>query len=234
MKISISHSLINAISVQALSIVHHLNVIEKTHPLFKGIKDSIRTPSTNDIFNSLLESKVSKMGTIVKTEDSIDIEINDDFIIEAYALGTGLVIKSLKPVADLLLIHKQHEVHVNQFEERWRDVPETFNADDLIFKHTTSDNNSLDTDLSTVDNWKLIHIENSKEGVWWLPSCHNSLIILVKSTTWHNYKLDKTFVLCPNNTIRILGTTLDQDTLVNTSGLPKELIEAVRKHYFSS
>ena len=234
MKISISHNLLNAVSVQALSIVHHLNVIEKTHPLFKNIKDSIRTPSTNDIFNTFLKAKVSKIGTIVTTKDSVDIEINDDFIIEAYALSTNLVIKSLKPVADLLLIHKQHEVHVNQFEERWRDVPETFNADDLIFKRTTSDNNSLDTDLSTVDDWKLIYVENSKEGIQWLPSRYNSPIILVKSTTWHNYKLDKTFVLCPNNTIRILGTTLDQDTLVNISGLPKELIEAVRKHYFSS
>lgn len=234
MKISISHNLLNAVSVQALSIVHHLNVIEKTHPLFKGIKENILVPPVTEIFNSLLESKVSKMGTIVKTEDSIDIEINDDFIIEAYALGTSLVIKSLKPVADLLLIHKQHEVHVNQFEERWRDVPETFNADDLIFKRTTSDNNSLDTDLSTVDDWKLVYVEDSKEGIQWLPSRYNSPIILVKSTTWHNYKLDKTFVSCPNNTIRILGTTLDQDTLVNISGLPKELIEAIRKHYFSS
>ena len=139
MKISISHSLLNAVSVQALSIVQHLSLIEKTHPLFKGIKENIPVPPVTEIFNSLLESKVSKIGTIVTTKDSVDIEINDDFIIEAYALSTNLVIKSLKPVADLLLIHKQHEVHVNQFEERWRDVPETFNADDLIFKRTTEE-----------------------------------------------------------------------------------------------
>lgn len=125
MKISISHSLLNAISVQVSSIFHHMDLIEKTHPVFKNIKDSIRTPSTNDIFNTFLKAKVSKIGTIVTTKDSVDIEINDDFIIEAYALSTNLVIKSLKPLADLVLIHKQHEVHVNQFEERWRDVPET-------------------------------------------------------------------------------------------------------------
>ena len=139
MKISISHSLLNAVSVQALSIVQHLSLIEKTHPLFKGIKENIPVPPVTEIFNSLLESKVSKMGTIVKTEDSVDIEINDDFIIEAYALGTSLVIKSLRPLADLLLVHKQHEVHVNEFEKRWKDVPETFNANILIFKRTTEE-----------------------------------------------------------------------------------------------
>ena len=123
MKISISHSLINAISVQVSSIFHHMDLIEKTHPVFKN---SIGTPpSANDIFTSFLKDKVSKIGTIVKTEDSLDIEINDDFIIEAYALSTNLVIKSLKPVADLLLIRKQHAVHVNEFEKRWKDAPET-------------------------------------------------------------------------------------------------------------
>ncbi|MEG2685180.1 MAG: hypothetical protein RR929_03850, partial [Erysipelotrichaceae bacterium] len=178
MKISISRNLLNAISVQAVSVIQHLSLIEKTHPLFKGIKESTLVPSVTEIFSPLLESKVSKIGTVIKTEDSIDIEINDDFIIEAYELGTSLVIKSLKPIADLLFIHKQHEVHVNQFEERWRDVPETFNADDLIFKRTTSDNNSLDTDSSTVDDWKLIYVENSKEGIQWLPSRYNSPVLL--------------------------------------------------------
>ena len=138
MKISISHSLLSAISVQVSSIFHHMDLIEKTHPVFKN-SISAPSPSANDIFTSFLKTKVSKMGTIVKTENSVDIEINDDFIIEAYALGTSLVIKSIKPVADLLLIHKQHEVHVNQFEERWRDVPETFNADDLIFNRATEE-----------------------------------------------------------------------------------------------
>lgn len=123
MKISISHSLLSALSTQVSSIFHHMNLIEKTHPVFKN---SIGTPpSANDIFTSFLKAKVSKIGTIVATKDSVDIEINDDFIIEAYELGSNLVIKSLKPLADLVLIHKQHEVHVNQFEERWRDVPET-------------------------------------------------------------------------------------------------------------
>ena len=125
MKISISHSLLNAISVQVSSIVQHLSLIEKTHPLFKGIKENILVPPVTEIFNSLLESKVSKMGTIVKTEDSLDIEINDDFIIEAYELSTNFIIKSLRPLADLVLIHKQHEVDVNEFGKRWRDVPET-------------------------------------------------------------------------------------------------------------
>lgn len=123
MKISISHSLINAISVQVSSIFHHMDLIEKTHPVFKN---SIGTPpSANDIFTSFLKTKVSKIGTIVTTKDSLDIEINDDFIIEAYELSTNFIIKSLRPLADLVLIHKQHEVDVNEFEERWKDVPET-------------------------------------------------------------------------------------------------------------
>ena len=124
MKISISHSLLSALSTQVSSIFHYMSLIEKTHPVFKN---SIGTPppSANDIFTSFLKAKVSKMGTIVTTKDSVDIEINDDFIIEAYELGSNLVIKSLRPLADLVLIHKQHEVHVNEFEKRWRDVPET-------------------------------------------------------------------------------------------------------------
>ena len=81
MKISISHNLLNAISTQVSSIFHHMDLIEKTHPVFKN---SIGTPpSANDIFTSFLKTKVSKMGTIVKTENSLDIEINDDFIIES-------------------------------------------------------------------------------------------------------------------------------------------------------
>ena len=124
MKISISHSLLSAISVQVSSIFHHMDLIEKTHPVFKN-SISTPSPSANDIFTSFLKTKVSKMGTIVKTEDSLDIEINDDFIIEAYALSTNFIIKSLRPLADLVLIHKQHEVDVNEFGKRWRDVPET-------------------------------------------------------------------------------------------------------------
>ncbi len=124
MKISISHSLLSALSTQVSSIFHHMDLIEKTHPVFKN-SISTPSPSANDIFTSFLKTKVSKMGTIVKTENSVDIEINDDFIIEAYALSTNFIIKSLRPLADLVLIHKQHEVDVNEFEKRWRDVPET-------------------------------------------------------------------------------------------------------------
>lgn len=124
MKISISHSLINAVSTRVSSIFHHMDLIEKTHPVFKN-SISTPSPSANDIFTSFLKTKVSKMGTIVTTKDSVDIEINDDFIIEAYELGSNLVIKSLRPLADLVLIHKQHEVHVNEFEKRWKDAPET-------------------------------------------------------------------------------------------------------------
>ena len=138
MKITISATLVTALSATAANLALHIQGLRDSHPYLKTETEkttknymerhkvsleeaekrtTFRFPSES-LF-SAIKAKTIKLGSIVKTDDGLEIEIKDDFIIEYTNLGNNLFIKMLKPVADLMGIVDDYQIHVDQFNQRW-------------------------------------------------------------------------------------------------------------------
>ena len=148
MKITISNTLVTSVSASIATLAVHIQALRENHPYFKAenekrIKENMKIrniseeesrKSSNFSFPtesliSFIKPKTLKYGSLTKTDDGIEIDINDNFLIELVELSNSYYTKMLKPVADILGIVKNHEIIADQFNQRW--MEETKTSDDV-------------------------------------------------------------------------------------------------------
>ena len=155
MKITISNTLVTSVSASIATLAVHIQALRENHPYLKAenekrIKENMKIrniseeesrKSSNFSFPtesliSFIKPKTLKYGSLTKTNDGIEIEIKDDFILESTTLTSNMLIKMMKPVADMFGIMQDHEVHIKQFNKRWDE--ETKTSDDIKEEKTNN------------------------------------------------------------------------------------------------
>ena len=244
MKITISATLVTALSATAANLALHIQGLRDSHPYLKTETEkttknymerhkvsleeaekrtTFRFPSES-LF-SAIKAKTIKLGSIVKTDDGLEIEIKDDFIIEYTNLGNNLFIKMLKPVADLMGIVDDYQIHVDQFNQRW---------DEEVIDLTHTKLPSAPTHLKINDpvveasTWTVEENEDVKSP--YFTDEENEKFIDIYYATWTNgigQELKVSTVL----TRRILNS---KESLLDTARkveLPMSLVNTIRQHY---
>ena len=244
MKITISATLVTALSATAANLALHIQGLRDSHPYLKTETEkttknymerhkvsleeaekrtTFRFPSES-LF-SAIKAKTIKLGSIVKTDDGLEIEIKDDFIIEYTNLGNNLFIKMLKPVADLMGIVDDYQIHVDQFNQRW---------DEEVIDLTHTKLPSAPTHLKINDpvveasSWTLK--ESGTTASPYFLDEENENFIDIYFGYWVN-GIGQELKIAPNTTKGILTSKRSLRETAQTSDLPASLINTIRQHY---
>lgn len=234
MKITISNTLVTSVSASIATLAVHIQALRENHPYFKAenekrIKENMKIrniseeesrKSSNFSFPtesliSFIKPKTLKYGSLTKTNDGIEIEIKDDFILESTTLTSNMLIKMMKPVADMFGIMQDHEVHIKQFNKRWDE--ETKTSDDIKEEKT---NNYF--------GWTL---KNASEIInpFFLDETNEEFISIYYSE-WVNSK-EQVLSVSTSLTREILSSKLSLLETAQEVVLPPSLVNTIRQHY---
>ena len=145
LKLSIPVSIFNAVSASLVSIGHAIVTTEKTHPKLKAIlhKQAVtnagyRGMSVEDYLKEKEERSTksfmsfikkfdltniiehdTKVFKVAKTNEALEISINDDYLIECIEICTRSSIKMIKPFADMAVILEENLEYSEAFNSKW-------------------------------------------------------------------------------------------------------------------
>lgn len=234
MKMIISNTLVTSVSASIATLAVHIQALRENHPYFKAenekrvqslvkygrmsVEEARQKVSSNPLPKSLIgmiQNKVLKLGSVTKTDDGIEIEINDNFLIESVELANSLYVKMLKPVADILGIIGDHQIISDQFNNRWSEETKTSND----IKEEKTDN---------YFGWKL---KNASETInpLFLDETNEEFISIYYSE-WVN---NKGQILSVNTSLtrEILSSKLSLLETAQKVHLPSSLVNTIRNHY---
>ena len=234
MKMIISNTLVTSVSASIATLAVHIQALRENHPYFKAknekrIKENMKIrniseeesrKSSNFSFPtesliSFIKPKTAKYGSLTKTDNGIEIEINDNFLIESVELANSLYVKMLKPVADILGIIGDHQIISDQFNNRWSEETKTSND----IKEEKTDN---------YFGWKL---KNASETInpFFLDETNEEFISIYYSE-WVN---NKGQILSVNTSLtrEILSSKLSLLETAQKVHLPSSLVNTIRNHY---
>ena len=234
MKITISNTLVTSVSASIATLAVHIQALRENHPYFKAenekrIKENMKIrniseeesrKSSNFSFPtesliSFIKPKTLKYGSLTKTDDGIEIDINDNFLIELVELSNSYYTKMLKPVADMFGIMQDHEVHIKQFNKRWDE--ETKTSDDVEEEKT--------------DNYFGWTLKNASEAVnpFFLDETNEEFISIYYSE-WVNSK-EQVLSVSTSLTREILSSKLSLLETAKEVRLPPSLVNTLRQLY---
>ena len=256
LKLSISASILNAISTSILTISHNAKLTEDTNPKLKAVLQeeaqrmaNILDISVDEYLKNKEEKQVSKLTTLLKhynlstiplinnkiittnkTNDTLEISINDEYIIDCIELATKASVRMLKPLADLYVIAFDNEKDSKAVEAKWRSKQETVTSK-LI------DSSEVPTDILT----KKDTIAETKTINGWTITPSNLVTpVIVMEEDGENYTTLH-FLECTNGERNLDVTTRKVETIVKLTGdytkevsniaLPFSLITAIRQYY---
>ena len=145
LKLSIPASILNAISTSILTISHNVKQTENSNTQLKAIlleKDTrianIYDMPVEKFIKEKEEKEVSKLTTLLnglnlsnvnlvnnkviqttKTEDSLEITINDEYIIDCIEIMTKFSVRYLKPLADICVISDAKHKANKELNDKW-------------------------------------------------------------------------------------------------------------------
>ena len=145
LKLSIPASILNAISTSILTISHNVKQTENSNTQLKAIlleKDTrianIYDMPVEKFIKEKEEKEVSKLTTLLnglnlsnvnlvnnkviqttKTEDSLEITINDEYIIDCIEIMTKFSVRYLKPLTDICVISDANDKANKELNDKW-------------------------------------------------------------------------------------------------------------------
>lgn len=256
LKLSISASILNAISTSILTISHNAKLTEETNPKLKAVIQeeaqsiaNVLDISVDEYLKTKEEKQVSKLTTLLKhynlntmplinnkiittnkTDDTLEISINDEYIIDCIELATKASVRMLKPLADLYVIAFDNEKDSKAVEAKWRSKQETVTSKII-------DPSEVPTDILT----KKDTIAETKTINGWTITPSNLVTpVIVMEEDGENYTT-LYFLECTNGERNLDVTARKVETIVKLTGdytkevsniaLPFSLITAIRQYY---
>lgn len=241
MKMIISNTLVTSVSASIATLAVHIQALRENHPYFKAenekrvqslvkygrmsVEEARQKVSSNPLPKSLIgmiQNKVLKLGSVTKTDDGIEIEINDNFLIESVELANSLYVKMLKPVADMFGIMQNHEVHIKQFNQRWQ---ETITLDNKIINEPQA----IHDYIVGASIWTIKEIEHYEAS----PVLNNNDLenfILIKGcicTNQNGVSLEVT----RNSIATIIEDNYSLTEMCKYVNLPPSLVNTFRLHF---
>lgn len=266
LKLTVSASLLNTIATSMATVALNIRETEATH---KGLKaQTEKTIAANaELFGvpveqyradkatqklkeaeafaaklpffSFFKEKVTKVATLTKTDDTIEITVNGDYLTECVQAAERVTLKLLKPLADIACIFGDEEDASKAFEAKWfpkedEDLNKAcLKENEINISSKEVSAHEVPTDIrSAVDynGWKLIPSEFSNPSPFFIDETQENFFLIHYLTA---IKVeDNTEVAVTQCTLKgILSSTADLLKTAKDAKLPKSLVNAVRAYY---
>lgn len=244
MKIIIANTLITALSGIAGNLAINIQGLRDTHPHFKKIAEKRANQYANDFkvsieearkktspqfptesLVSVIKAKTLKLGSITKTDEGLEIEIKDQFLIESVDVTNQLLIKMLKPVADLIGVVGEHQIIVDQFNQRWNEDKVEVTSKVIDASQVPK---SIHDPVVAASEWT-VKESGPIKSPYFLDE-ENEKFIDLYYTTWVN-SAGQELEVTPTTTRFILNSTESLLTTAQKEELPASLINTIRAHY---
>ena len=202
LKLSIPVSIFNAVSASLVSIGHAIVTTEKTHPKLKAIlhKQAVtnagyRKMSVEDYLKEKEERSTksfmsfikkfdltniiehdTKVFKVAKTNEALEISINDEYLIECIEICTRSSIKMIKPFADMAVILEEDLEYSEAFNSKW--FPKE-TKDEVLVENTEAKQAEEDTTDNTLyHGWKLSPAVHSNTEPFYTTEDQESWILI--------------------------------------------------------
>lgn len=201
LKLSIPASIFNAISASVVAIGHAIVTTEKTHPKLKAmlhkqavtnagyremsVEDYLKEKEERDIksFMSFVKKfdltnvieRDTKVLKITKSDEALEIGINDEYLVECVETFTRTSIKMIKPFADMTVILDEDLENSSSFNAKW--FPEE-TKDETLVENTEIKQAEDTTDNTLYNGWKLSPAVHSNTEPFYTTEDQESWILI--------------------------------------------------------
>ena len=201
LKLSIPVSIFNAVSASLVSIGHAIVTTEKTHPKLKAIlhKQAVtnagyRGMSVEDYLKEKEERSTksfmsfikkfdltniiehdTKVFKVAKTNEALEISINDEYLIECIEICTRSSIKMIKPFADMAVILEEDLEYSEAFNSKW--FPSEV-KDDLVVETEVKQTEETPAKDTLYHGWKLSPAIHSNTEPFYTTEDQESWILI--------------------------------------------------------
>lgn len=252
LKLSISASILNAISTSILVISHNIKQTENSNTQLKAIlleKDTrianIYDMPVEKFIKEKEKKEVSKLTTFLnglnlpnvnlvnnkviqttKTEDSLEITINDEYIIDCIEIMTKFSVRYLKPLADICIISDAGDKANKELNDKWFPKNTTKVKEDTKVASTTVEILEVN-EYKEIDGWKITPKPIISEIIMDANGETYTKVNYLAAVNKEGAKLSITTVKV-KACIKLTDINID---IANDLGLPISLINAIRIYY---
>ena len=257
LKLSIPASILNAISTSILTISHNAKLTENSNTQLKAIlleKDTrianIYNVPVEKFIKDKEEKEVSKLTTLLnglnlsnvnlvnnkviqttKTEDSLEITINDEYIIDCIEIMTKFSARYLKPLADICVISDANHKANKELNDKWFPKNTTKVKEDTKVASTTVESTTVKilevNEYKEINGWKITPKPTISETIMNTDGETYTKVNYLKAVNKEGVKLNITTVKV-KACIKLTNINVD---IADDLGLPISLINAIRIYY---
>ena len=246
LKLSIPASILNAISTSILTISHNVKLTEETNPKLKAVIQeeaqsiaNVLDISVDEYLKTEEEKQVSKLTTLLKhynlntmplinnkiittnkTDDTLEISINDEYIIDCIEIMTKFSVRYLKPLADICVISNDNNKANEELNNKW------FPKEDTTVESTLEKVLEV-AGSKKINDWELIPNHTISETIMNTDGEAFTKVNYLTAISKEGVKLNITTVKV-KACIKLTNINVD---IANDLGLPISLINAIRIYY---
>lgn len=244
MKMIISNTLITALSGIAGNLAINIQGLRDTHPHFKKMAEKRANQYANDFkvsieearkktssqfptesLVSVIKAKTLKLGSITKTDDGIEIEIKDQFLIESVDVTNQLLIKMLKPVADLIGVVGEHQIIVDQFNQRWNEDKVEITSKEIDASQVPK---SIHDPVVSTSEWIIKEAKHAGKSTVLLDNAEDFITTIdLECTNGNGQTLD----VYTHTLAHIIESKKSLDATAKYTCIPSSLVNTLRAHY---
>ena len=255
LKLSIPVSIFNAVSASLVSIGHAIVTTEKTHPKLKAIlhkqavtNSGYREMSVEDYLKEKEERSTksfmsfikkfdltniiehdTKVFKVAKTNEALEISINDEYLIECIEICTRSSIKMIKPFADMAVILEEDLEYSEAFNSKW--FPSEV-KDDLVVETEVKQTEETPAKDTLYHGWKLSAAQYSTPEPFYTTEDQESWINIygldaVRVSDNQALSVDRIDV----RNIMNMKEGTDMQVFAKEIKLPISLIKGIQRHF---
>ena len=253
LKLTMSATLLNAIASSMATVALNVREVSKTHTGLKAQEEKslIKTAEVLGIpleqyradkakqalkqaeelatklpFFSNIKEKVTKVATLTKTDDSVIISINEEYLLDCVKAAERVTLKLLKPIADAACIFGEEEENQEAFEAKW--FPKEESEPVVESKEVSAADVPVEIRTEVAHHgWKIETSDYSPELLFTDENYENHIIVHFITAT----KEESSIQVPQSKVKRILGTTKTLLETAKAEELPVSLVKAIRAFY---
>ena len=253
LKLTMSATLLNAVASSMATVALNVREVSKTHTGLKAQEEKslIKTAEVLGIpveeyradkakralkqaeelatklpFFSNIKEKVTKVATLTKTDDSVVICINEEYLLDCVKAAERVTLKLLKPIADAACIFGDEEENQEAFEAKW--FPKEESETVVESKEVSAADVPVEIRTEVAHHgWKFETSDYSPEPFFTDENYENHIIVHFITAT----KEESSFQVPQSKVKRILGTTKTLLETAKAEELPVSLVKAIRAFY---